>query len=388
VQVAGGTTGVPASATEVVLNVTSVNNIGPGYLQVFPRGSSAGVSAVNFYYARQLTQSMVTVPVDAASGKVTVRSSTADDVVVDELGYYAPEPSSAPAGTGAYVALPPQRICDTRESSHNGVDYGHYNGCPGQAGYGDWIVQVQVTGNGGVPSTGLIAVVLNLTVVDDPNAGYVQAYQHGTARPTSPPTSTVNYNGEGAQFEGNECQPGGSGPTDCQIVANRVIVPIDSSGGGIVDVYVSQGHLDLVVDVNGYFSDGSGSAPTASFHPVTETRLHDTRSSGDTLPAAGQRTVGVAGAAGSPVPAGAKAAVLTVTIDKTQPPTPANGFLTVYPGPSSTSTPPTVSDLNFAADAIVAAQVYATLGSDGSIDIYNGSARPIDAIVDVYGYFS
>jgi hypothetical protein len=96
----------------------------------------------------------------------------------------------------------------------------------------------------------------------------------------------------------------------------------------------------------------------------------------------------VAGASGSPVPAGAKAAVLTVTIDKTQPPTPGNGYLTVYPGPASGSSPPTISDLNFAASAIVPAQVYATLGSDGSINIYNGSPSPIDVIVDLYGYFS
>jgi hypothetical protein len=70
----------------------------------------------------------------------------------------------------------------------------------------------------------------------------------------------------------------------------------------VVDVYVSMGRMDLIVDVNGYFSDGSGSSPTASFHTATETRLHDTRSSRDTLPPAGQLNLAVAGTSGSPVP--------------------------------------------------------------------------------------
>ncbi|MBJ7608972.1 MAG: Ig-like domain repeat protein [Candidatus Dormibacteraeota bacterium] len=384
VQVAGGTTGVPIGATSVVLNVTSVNNTGTGYLQVYPRGTSSPASAVNYYFDNQVTMDLATVPVDALTGMVTVKSSMPDDVVVDEFGYYQPGSGTA----GRYTPLQPQRLCDTRGGS--------FQGCPGastqQAGS---VLHVQVTSPYGQPS-GVTAVVLNVTVADAPNAGWVQAYKHGGARPVSPPTSNVNFNGASPRFQGNPCSADGTGPSDCQITANRVIVPVDSTGG--VDIYTSQGPLDLIVDLNGVFTDGTASSGQ-TFHAITETRLRDTRSIYQPAPIGphGSLQVQVAGtgAGNTFIPSEATAVVLTVTVDKTysswSPPHnsgPSSGFLTVYPGsyPSSPPPPPLASDLNFPPSSIVPAQVYATIGN-GYVTIYNGSDNYIDVIVDAYGYF-
>lgn len=357
--VTGGATGVPVGAAAVVLNVTSVNNQGAGYLQVFPAGTSTGASAVNYYYSSELTQNLVTVQTPAdGTGAVFILSSAADDVVVDEEGYY-----TTPSGTaGLYVPLNPARITDTRAGS----------GLPnaGQTQMGGSVLNVQVTGQGGVPASGVSAAVLNVTVTNDQHAGYVQAYPTGTPRPVAPPTSNVNYNGVQAVFGG------------AQLVSTRVIVPLGT--GGQVSLFTSSGPTDLVVDVNGFFTDAStGAPPGHTFTALTPTRIADTRN-GVAIAAFGTVSMQVGGMGG--VSAAASAAVLNVTIDKTTAVTgPGSGFITVFP---TAGQMPLASDINFGPSSIVPAAVYATLSPTGQVQIYNGSASPINVVVDVYGYFN
>lgn len=359
VTVTGGTTGVPATASAGVLTVTQLNNVASGFLKVYPAGGSTNASAVNYYFPNQLTSNLITVPVGAGGG-VTVFSFVPDQVIVDEQGYYAAAATGSTAGK--YNALTPARITDTRAAS----------GQPNAAGTlaSGGTLRIQVTGVGGVPTTGVSAVAVNLTAVDDPSAGFLQAYPG--SRPTNPQTSNVNYNGGG------------------QIVATRDIVSLDTTGG--FTVYANVGPVDLVVDVNGWFTNATGTTG-ALFTPTNVSRLFDTRQSNQTVAAGGTLNVPVTGVGG--IPAGATAGVLNVTIDKTTPNTtshpydtgPGQGFLTVYPGPT-VATPPLASDLNFPPSSIVPNQVYGTLGSDGSINIYNGSPNAIDIIVDGYGFFS
>jgi hypothetical protein len=363
--VTGGSTGVPAAATAVVLNVTSVNNQGAGYLQVFPAGALVGTSAVNYYYSGELTQNLVTVQTPAdGTGQIFILSSAAADVIVDEQGYF-----TAPSGTaGQYVPLTPARITDTRAGS-------------GQANAGNTqdsgdVLHLQVTGQGGVPASGVAAAVLNVTVANDQLAGFVQAYPDGTPRPIAPPTSNVNYNGDQTVF---------GGP---QLVSDRVVVPVGSNGQ--VSLYTSTGPIDLIVDVNGYFTDASGTPPPPpaaghTFTPVVPARIADTRTTSP-IAAGGTLTMQVAGTGGISV--GASAAVLNVTVDKTSEAAtgPGSGFITVYPG--STGSPPLASDINFGPNSIIPAEVYATLNSGGQISIYNGSPSPVDVVIDAYGYFN
>ena len=63
----------------------------------------------------------------------------------------------------------------------------------------------------------------------------------------------------------------------------------------------------------------------------------------------------------------------------------AGGYLTVF---ADGTTRPGTSNVNFAAGATVADQVYAPSGTDGSIAVYNDSPGSTQLIVDVSGYFA
>jgi hypothetical protein len=130
---------------------------------------------------------------------------------------------------------------------------------------------------------------------------------------------------------------------------------------------------DLVVDMDGYFTDATGSGKR--FNALSPTRIMDTRSSSQTLGPGGMLPVQVGGVG---VSSGATAAILNVTATNTTTP----GFLTVYPG----GTLPVASDLNFTAGQTIPNLVVATLSSTGSVTIYNSSGST-DVVVDLVGWF-
>src|SRR4051794_34816927 len=78
------------------------------------------------------------------------------------------------AGVG-YVPLAPSRLLDTR----SGI--GAPKGLVAAAG----LVQLQVTGRGGVPASGVSAVVLNVTATQAAGAGFVTVYPTGASKPTA-----------------------------------------------------------------------------------------------------------------------------------------------------------------------------------------------------------
>jgi hypothetical protein len=174
-------------------------------------------------------------------------------------------------------------------------------------------------------------------------------------------------------------------------VPNRVIVPVSSAGQ--IDL-VSDVATDVVVDVNGYFTAAGGSGALSSAER-TPARIADTRCPGSNPPSfcAGEqipatnsslstvgsgRTITVQVTGNANVPAGATAVVVNVTVTDTS----GAGYLTVYPG----TTRPTASDLNWTAGETVANLTDATLGSTGTITIYNYTGST-DVIVDVLGWY-
>src|ERR1035437_2576636 len=288
---------LPASvqgSAAVALNVTAVSPTGSGFFSVYPTGGSLPlVSSMNFTPGT-VVPNFVIVPV-GTNNQVTIFNGPPNgtggstDAVVDLLGSFSTAANTS-GGAGHFNPLTPARITDTRAGS-------------GQPNAGKTIgagqsLTVQVTGAGGVPATGVSAVVLNVTEADNTAGGFLTAYPQGTTTPTD---SNPNF------------VPG-------QTVANRVIVPVSASGQ--IDILNHAGNTDVVVDVNGYFSDSTG-APTAGslFNPVTPSRIIDTRN-GSPIGPAGTLTVLVAGQNGVPV-TGATAAVLNITeADNT-----AGGFL-------------------------------------------------------------
>ena len=377
-----GVDGVPLTATAVVINVTALNMTTSGYFSIHPEGSTpAVVSSLNWTANSGVVTNLVTVPVNTSNGEITVTNgaSSSVDLVVDIEGYYAPPGSTH---GGLYNSVTPSRIVDTRCSETSLPVYITNSYCASlpsanskltTLGTGQ-IENVTVTGVGGIPSSGVSAVVLNLTAIGPTSSGYLSAFPTGA---TKAEVSTVNFN---------------KGET----TPNRVIVKVGSNGQ--ISIYNFLGNTNFTIDVSGYYTDGSSSTQSGSlFNPVTPARILDTRCSttpqpsycssenlpsvNDTLtaiPGGSSITVQVAGEANIPTDATAVVGNLSAT-DGT-----GSGYLTVYAG----STVPTTSDVNFFAGSTNANMVISGLSSSGSLNIANGGGHRVDVLFDVSGYFT
>jgi hypothetical protein len=345
---------VPSNATAVVINLTAVHPSSSGFLSVWPTGTNMPtVSSLNFSAGENAVANFVEVPI-GENGEISIYNAFGStDVLVDVEGWVSPATSNA----GYYNPLSsPARIADTRSNS-------------GYQGAGNTLtptnsLTINVEGQGGVPSTGVSAVIINLTATNTTsNGGYLVAYPAGSSVPSA---STVN-------FDANQSVP------------NRAIVALSSSGQMTIS-YGPVGSADVIVDVVGWFTSSSSSSVTGYlFHPVDPQRILDTRTSsgypgaGNTLSPNTPLTVTVAGNGGIPA-AGAQAVVANATVTNT---TANGGYLTIYP--AGTTAPPT-SDLNWHQGETVANAVVATLGSNGDIDAVT-QISSADLIIDVFGWY-
>lgn len=238
VQVAGRA-GVPPNATAAVLTVTGVNTTAPGFVTVYPAGTTLPTASnVNFDGAGQVMANMVTVKL-GVGGAVDVYMQRQMNVAVDVSGAYIPV--SGAVAAGRLVTLPDGafRVLDTRDRG---------NGVPGDSSE---LVDVSAAG---VPADA-VAVVVNLTATVT-GTGYWTAYPVGQSRPTA---SNLNID-----------HPG-------QTRAGQAIVLL--SGTPAFNVY-SQGGGHLVVDVAGWFTGATAAKSTDGlFLPSNPTRLLDSRNS-------------------------------------------------------------------------------------------------------------
>src|SRR5438445_268383 len=139
-------------------------------------------------------------------------------------------PVAAAAGGPALLhAMAPVRLLDTR----NGP------GAAAQPLAGPGSLDLQVAGTGNVPASGVSSAVLNVTVTNPTRGGLLSVFPAGSVPPA---TSNLNFG------------PG-------QTVANRVLVQLGTAGQ--VELYLSAGRADVVVDVNGFFTDAP--VPASAF---------------------------------------------------------------------------------------------------------------------------
>ncbi len=255
-------------------------------------------------------------------------------------------------GRGPYQALPPKRILDTRDGT---------GGVPIAPVGARGTLKVQVTGQGGVPATGVSDVVLNVTVTDTTAASYLTVWPAGVPRPLA---SNLNW---------------GAGTT----VPNLVEVALGANGE--VSVYNAAGSANVIVDVAGYVVAPTATPPTAGlFTAIVPNRVLDTRTGTGVVTAAlvGQGQVIKVQVAGSPnIPnTGVAAVVLNVTATN---PT-AGSYLTVYPTGTAR---PLASNLNFSAGQTVPNRVIVKTGTGGAVSIFN-AVGSVDVVADVGGWFS
>lgn len=204
-----GRGGVPSNAAAVVLNVAAVSPSKAGYATVWPAGTSQPSTSNLNYSAGDVVAGLVVAKV-GAGGKVSVGTSAGSHLLADVLGWI---PS-----TSDLVAATPARVLDTRTGTGTSR--------AGAVSAGG-TVSLKVTGVGGVPSAGVKAVMLTLTVDSPQGEGYETAYPSGAVRPVA---SNLNY-------------------TTGRAVANSVLAKVGSDG--TVRLFTSKGS-HLIADVQGY----------------------------------------------------------------------------------------------------------------------------------------
>ena len=267
----------------------------------------------------------------------------------------APSNAVTPVQGGNYHPLTPARILDTR-SGIGGPTLPMQNG---------EIRGVQITGQGLVPSSGVSAVVLNVTVTGPTAAGFLTVFPAGVAQPTA---SNLNF-------------------VAGQTVPNLVEVAIGNGGRvNIATQFASpSGHGDVIFDVAGWVGvAGNSLVKDGLYQPLTPARIMDTRVGLGVARAAvgpGQTvTLNVFAPGGVPSGAGVSAVVLNVTVTS---PTAAS-YLTVFP---ADATQPTASNLNFSAGETVPNRVIVKVGAGGLVSFFN-AAGSTQVIADIGGWFT
>ena len=349
-----GVAGVPAGATAAVINLTATQTGAPGYVQAFPTGAGTpGASSnLNVERADQTIANSAIVPI-GADGSITLHTQEAAHLLVDISGYYMP--ATTAVHDGRLVPIVPTRIFDTRPASAV-----NYTGAKPAAAS---TTRVAVTGQGGVPATGVEAAVLNVTATEATGVGFVQVAPAGQLTPGA----SSNLNIEAVN----------------QTVPSQVIVPVGT--GGAIDIYTQSG-AHLIVDVSGYITDSS--APTSNaglFVPVSPGRVLDTRASsrvgyvGSTPGPGAHVTVPLSGKVGLPTtPIGAVASNVTITEAA------APGF--VQAAPAGQLQVAKSSTLNAVAAGQTIANAAIVPASATGIELYTQSGGEL--LVDISGWFT
>jgi YVTN family beta-propeller protein len=236
------------------------------------------------------------------------------------------------AGPSTYHALAAIRALDTRTAGGGGA-------------FGPGVTRsLTLAGVDGVPVTAS-AVLVNLTVTDDTNATYDTLWPASDPRPGV--SSLVASMGE--------------------TVAHLVEVPLGADGA--ISIYNHAGSSHVVVDVEGYYSAGSGVAgrlvtvgPAVAFDTAA-------KGGGGPLGARVARAFTVTGLDRVP-----RTGVAAVVLDLTSSATTAASYASVYPAGTTRSL---ASSLNWEKGRAATNLVTVPIGRGGAIDIYNrnGSAE-------------
>ena len=255
-----------------------------------------------------------------------------------------------------FTPIPPCRVLDTR-----GNGFAGQFGPPSLTGGGTRTFPL-TSSSCGLPSSAK-AYALNATLVPI-SGGPVYSV---TLWPTGQPRPAVN----------TVVEPRG------RIVATDAIIAAGASGS--IDIY-SSNPTDILVDVNGYFTDGAG----LEFYPITPCRIVETRPS-EAPPDIGAMFGPPAMASGTTrsfpfpqgrcnIPASAQAYYVNFTV------VPSSGFfgyLTTWP---SGQGQPLVSTLNSLDGRILANGAIVPAGANAGINVF--VTDPTDLIIDVAGYFA
>lgn len=217
---------------------------------------------------------------------------------------------------------------------------------------------IQVTGQAGLPSTGISAVMVTFTTVNPTVAG-----QASIGPADGVLSGVMRYDAGGT-------------------TSNSSIVSV--SGTGQIQIQTTT-TADVAVDVQGYYTAGDGVTAAGGYSPVTNTRIVDTIN-GVGLPKAkllggSTSTIQVSGKGGIP-PTGASAVFVNFQVDNTNT---ASGYINPYA--TSATTRPGVG-LNFDGSPYTSIGAIVPLNANGQILVYLATGNAINMLMDVEGYFT
>lgn len=269
-------------------------------------------------------------------------------VLDDDASSVSPEHEPIASGPSRFVPVDATRVFDTRNENPPAGQL-----CPGEE------VDVQITGVGQVPDTDVSAVVLNVTMTQTADPGYVTVWPTGTPRPY---VSSLNAT------------------RSDQTVPNLVTVPVGDNGR--ISFYTLSG-THLIADVFGYY-EVAESAQAGRLRIVAPRRVVDTRSPESTegfVEPGEARRIDVLAASGlSADDVGAVVLNLTAA----QPTGP--GYLAVTPHDREWNG---TSNLNVDQAGQTAVNLVITpVAHDGTVDVVVSPQNGTHLIVDVFGYFT
>lgn len=278
------------------------------------------------------------VGVLAATGDLCVSVTAPTTVRMEVNGYWSA--TAAPSAEGpvrhlvetaraGFVAEPPRRLLDTRRT--------------GGPVAGGTVRQLDLRSLRPDDATD---VVMNVTVTEPAADGFLTVYPCSAERPVA---SNLNF-------------------TTGQTVPNLVTVSLGTPE--VVCLYANV-TTQVVADLSGWFVVGAGGGLVAG----PPTRLFDTRSAGDPLPAGGTYELDLSGR----VDAATTAVAMNVTV--TGPAGP--GYVTVYPCRSGR---PTASNLNYVAGLTVPNLTMVDVGPDRRVCFY--TSAPTHLLADLAGWFT
>jgi beta-mannanase/chitodextrinase len=207
-----GQSGIPTTATGVLLNITSVGYTGSGWLTTYPAGQAVPATSTLNFDTREWAIANNTYAKLGTGGQVCVAAGqSASQVIIDAVGYLTAD---------GLVKMPllatPQRLVNTNASG--GPIAGGTSRC------------FTIAGLGGIPSTAT-GILLNLTASGHTADGTLTAYANGLNPAGLPATVSFDSASETA-------------------IPNGTLVPLGS--GGQLCISAGQASAQAIVDVTGY----------------------------------------------------------------------------------------------------------------------------------------
>jgi hypothetical protein len=277
---------------------------------------------VNYTAGEDIPNTVIAIP--DQYGKICLDSFTPVNLIVDLSGWFI--------SGDEFHTFTPQRAFDLRQTGLVITPSTPY--------------AFQMTGNFGIPTTGVSSVVLNVTATGATAPGYITVWPCNQPQPY---TSNLNY-------------------LAYQDIPNAVIATVDTNGQVC---FASSSPTFLIADISGWFAQGS------NLNVITPLRLFDTRPTKKVS----QTPVYVLNlSTSSPIAQGAATAVV---LNVTAAGATKSGFATVWP--CDQAQPPT-SNLNFDANEDIPNLVITKVSATNTV-CFNAST-PVNLISDLMGWFA